>query len=809
MKMGKCVNLRRLADKIYRSRPVRNGMIIATIVLMTCLIMSMAGVMEAADYLTRQENMRNFGTTAQGIYTGLTREQYEALKQMAGITEVAGETYLGVAAENMGNTQVYVYYASEECAAENFHGLTTGKWPASETEAVVDGIYAEEHGAEIGQTITVSAPLTGSREYTVTGICAANKKKGNATVYLYVSGKELPENVPETQLSLTAYCGFSKEASPEGILRAITASGENNAAAFTENPVYGSTENSLEDMVKKTVLFLGGYVLVFLTVTSLYRIFMFRDVQFFGQLKSVGVTEKQCRKILMLQSARHALWGIITGLLLGVGFDFLFLPGLLRKYYGGLEGYHGVPPQSMAVAAVLVLAAMFFGLRKPLRMLHKISPIQAVGYAGDSGKKISRKSKKVSLSHLAGCYIKQEKGRSFLVMGSVFLAGMFLVLTVSLTFFLTGKLIDRRSLPSAFLIGEEWYCKHVSETQDGDLYDYPPHVDKDNAWAIDRNTYYELWDALPDAEVTPVFYNYGYNFSEDVTGRVQQALQADTIADVDYGGKSLYQKILNNWEKPTHTPYWDEMRYYITYENLAKCKVLEGELDYEKWMSGNYVVMGVNPLMKDNGTLYHAGDRETLYLYENQASMRKDDTGFTRIEMGTPKEYEVLAVVDGLPDVCAYRLATLVTLLPAENIPAEDNSFYLCALMVDAGDLKGTEEKIREYVSERDDGLYYVSNRVIKEEAKAQVGVIRLLGGSFALILLGVALMNILNYILLSRTEREKDYRTLHQVGMTGKQLRKMRLLEYARLLIPAILLGAAAAAGIFLPVSRWINSIL
>lgn len=61
--------------------------------------------------------------------------------------------------------------------------------------------------------------------------------------------------------------------------------------------------------------------------------------------------------------------------------------------------------------------------------------------------------------------------------------------------------------------------------------------------------------------------------------------------------------------------------------------------------------------------------------------------------MGTPKEYEVLAVVDELPDVCAYRLATLVTLLPAENIPAEDNSFYLCALMVDAGDLKGTEEK--------------------------------------------------------------------------------------------------------------------
>ena len=89
------------------------------------------------------------------------------------------------------------------------------------------------------------------------------------------------------------------------------------------------------------------------------------------------------------------------------------------------------------------------------------------------------------------------------------------------------------------------------------------------------------------------------------------------------------------------------------------------------------------------------------------------------------------------------------------------------------------------------------------------MGVIRLLGGSFALILLGVALMNILNYILLSRTEREKDYRTLHQVGMTEKQLRKMRLLEYARLLIPAISLGAAAAAGIFLPVSRWINSIL
>ena len=143
-----------------------------------------------------------------------------------------------------------MYTMHPRCATENFHGLTAGKWPASETEAVVDGIYAEEHSIEIGQTIAVSAPLTGSRQYTVTGICTANKRKGNATVYLYVSGKELPENVPGTQLSLTAYCGFSKEASPEGILRAITASGENNAAAFTENPVYGSTENSLEDYWK-------------------------------------------------------------------------------------------------------------------------------------------------------------------------------------------------------------------------------------------------------------------------------------------------------------------------------------------------------------------------------------------------------------------------------------------------------------------------------------------------------------------------------------------------------------------------------
>lgn len=67
MKIAICVNLRRLADKIYRSRPVRNCMIIANIALMTCLIMSMAGVTEAADYLTRQENMRNFGT-ADNLY---------------------------------------------------------------------------------------------------------------------------------------------------------------------------------------------------------------------------------------------------------------------------------------------------------------------------------------------------------------------------------------------------------------------------------------------------------------------------------------------------------------------------------------------------------------------------------------------------------------------------------------------------------------------------------------------------------------------------------------------------------------------
>ncbi|MGN1203642.1 MAG: FtsX-like permease family protein [Lachnospiraceae bacterium] len=801
--------IHRLALKIYKSKPVRNGLIMATITLMTCLVMSVAGVFEAASYLMQQENLRTFGTIAEGKYTGIDKGQYEALTQYADITEIAGETYLGSVEGEMGDTQVSAFYASEKCAGMNFHKLLSGKWPTSGHEVVVDSIYAQEHEVEIGQTISVAAEFFEGRECTVTGICAANKKQGSAVLYFYVQGQEIPEEVPENRLNLIAYCTFAEDSSPKEILKSVSSSEQQEKSQFVQNPVYEMETGSLENFIKKAVLLVCCFAIVFLTITSLYRIFIFRDVELFGRLKTVGVTDRQCRWILTIQSLCQSLIGIPAGILLGVCFDFLFLPGILKKYYGGLEGYRGVPIQSVGFAVLIVLIAMVFGMRKPLAILRKISPIQAAGYMGSLQSENSRKSGKVSLFRMATRYAFWEKGRSLLVMGSVFAAVFFLTLSVALTTFLTQKLMGMRSLQSAFLIGEKWYCKHVSEIRDDEKYDYPPNVDRDDAWAIDRNVYDALWEYLPEAEVTPVFYNYGMNFSEDVTERVKEALQDNEISDDGMIGKSFYEKRLSDWENPSYTPYWDEMRYYITFETLAKCRVLEGELNYDKWKSGNYVVMGANPLMNENGTLYHAGEKVTLYLYEEKATYTRREDGFTEIEKGVAKEYEVLAVVDELPAVCAYRQTTLVTLLPAENIPPGDNSFKLCALMIDARDLKGTEEKIQEFISEKYDRLYYVSNRVMKEESREQVGMIRLIGGSFALILLGTAFMNVLNYILLCLTERAREYRTLWQVGMTRKQIRKMHLFEYGSLLLIPILLGLATASGVFLFISKWINTIL
>ena len=79
------------------------------------------------------------------------------------------------------------------------------------------------------------------------------------------------------------------------------------------------------------LVLIGGYVVI----QSIFRISVQDKIQSYGQLRTIGATSKQIRRIVKRESRRLGSVGISLGVLLGVlGRLLLFPRGFHGAYYG-------------------------------------------------------------------------------------------------------------------------------------------------------------------------------------------------------------------------------------------------------------------------------------------------------------------------------------------------------------------------------------------------------------------------------------------------------------------------------------------
>jgi putative ABC transport system permease protein len=188
-------------------------------------------------------------------------------------------------------------------------------------------------------------------------------------------GKKLTEgkNIVPVNLNITLKDIKNEDAGKEAIETVI----KSNPSLMVINKIDSNRESKSAILMVKILLY--GFVLVVSLIGSVNIIntlttnIILRKGEF-ATLKSIGMTQKGLKKMIVLEGLFYGIIGAIYGSIIGIGISFL-----LFKSMGGFREFGWtVPWQAIAIAGVASIVIGYLSVLSPLSRIKKENLIEAV-----------------------------------------------------------------------------------------------------------------------------------------------------------------------------------------------------------------------------------------------------------------------------------------------------------------------------------------------------------------------------------------------------------------------------------------------
>lgn len=414
----------KLAVNSIKSDKKSRLFLLLTIALSVCMVFSILlisiGTQEA--YKDTQRNK------AQIAILGVTDQQSSLLSENPDVSWVGEYSQIGFFYE--GEKTITIAYGNEDYFLHQAENTFQGTVPQSSNEIMLPANYIEFSGNSYHVGDQVALDLTGTgqvKEYTLSAIL--NEQKESNGYYIYVS-KELARAISNNTLQVDAYTRLQTDAiaSP-----AILDFAENIASAsdIEEGQInltdyFAVMTGAIKSGISIPVPILA-LITVFLAATIVYGVFytkITKHTQMFGQLRTIGMTKRQIKRMARKEGRIYALEGIPLGL----------LAGLIIGYVGCPSGFHIKTALIYAVLiAVMACIAINIAIFKPVRVAMNTSPMEGAKYLLYAGKvKVSHKlHRKLNLLNLAKINIHRNRKKAILTLMMLGLSGAILITTAT------------------------------------------------------------------------------------------------------------------------------------------------------------------------------------------------------------------------------------------------------------------------------------------------------------------------------------------------------------------------------------------
>lgn len=416
--------VKRISNRSIAANRKRNLFTIITIALAAALLLAIM----LYGFGTSQANINRTKNTAQIVFTNITQEQGDRLYEQDKIDWI-GEFTL-VSTEQVNNSTFYLQYGNAEMfkAQEMTY---SGNIPVSANEIMLQQSFLKElgYGTELGQTISIPIADGGTVEFILSGII--NVEMGDIGSYMGMVSKEYADQQYGGASPLDYYVGLKnaedmseKEAADYAneLAKSLNIPDEQviirSDYFVTMERGFFSSDMYLYLLIG-AVTFIGSGIVIY----SIFYISVAENIRSYGQLRTIGTTKKQIRKIVYLEGKKLALIGIPFGLILGNLVGYFIIP----------NGWNWLTSLIMTVVVgAFAFVITMFSIRTPVKKASLVSPIEATRYTTYQGgaKESNKLHRTISPLALAKVNLLRNKRKFLLTIISLSIGGVLLV-TVS------------------------------------------------------------------------------------------------------------------------------------------------------------------------------------------------------------------------------------------------------------------------------------------------------------------------------------------------------------------------------------------
>lgn len=309
---------KKLADRNRKADKRSRHFLVFTIAIAVCMALSIN--------LLSAETAEDFKNTQRGkaqvTVVAVTDEQLSGLEENEQVTWVGEYALLGVFYQ--GVKSITPTYGDEVFFRNQKDTPFQGAIPVEKDEIMLPRNYMDFLGEsyEVGDTAVLDLTGTGSTgEYTVTAILEDTEEAKGYQIYV---GKELAKELAGSTFQETAYVRLDTEEILSGRILdfmkdvAKSAGIEDGQVFLTDYyaVMTGAVRNGMPLPIPLIVLLTA--VLAAMIVKGIFYAKIVKNVQMFGQLRTIGMTKRQIRRMARKEGLRYAMEGIPLGILCGV-----------------------------------------------------------------------------------------------------------------------------------------------------------------------------------------------------------------------------------------------------------------------------------------------------------------------------------------------------------------------------------------------------------------------------------------------------------------------------------------------------------
>lgn len=744
--------IRRLAASSVKSSGLRNFFIIATIILSVSLLM----VVSLFYVGLNTEQVRQVSKMQHVVYYGLDKEQLNNLAEDARTEYVLGMKR-GQSVEIDGNMIQPVAYEATPLKDEDVRIDTVtpiaGREPENLNEVMLSDTHCEALGikAEPGQQVTFTF-LDGTTEiYTISGVFHLESVTSSYQIILSQKYAEEGSQLKEITYDGVVRIHDADKMNQSGFLdeiRSLASDCGIERKNVNENNYFLNTlsggENQKNEMLLIVVVGAGILLAGVLVIYSVFYLAVVGRIQQFGQLRTIGMTQKQIKKMVRMEGLILSGIGIPIGLIIGGVVSYFIRPA----------GWSWVNTGLVTVVVVLAdLLTILISIRKPAKIASSISPVEASKFSGveDSGKNVLKESikrynRKITPASLAFMSRNRSKKKALMTTLSLGIGG---VLYMTVAVLMTSTSLEDYTRQGEYRFGEFVIdlSYNVSETAEHGQ----TTIQMDNP--IDETLIQQI-EAIDGVKKVTVFQD------ADLVWSAQGEVEKDSMAP-------------------------------FTREEVEQMEpsLESGTIDYETMSETNQVLVQNNEGMKEVfGWGFEVGDEVELTWYDGE------------------REREKTVTIGGILNTESFRKTSANSatfIIPEETLNKMMNGInlnYLLTVKVDREKETQIDKELNTLLKDRQAlSMGTLKQRELEDKNSFEVMFAVMLG--LSIFIVAFSILNMLNTLITNILTRKHEFAMLQSVGMTTKQLSHMiqmeGLLLVAGNLVITALLGSIVGYGI------------